>query len=203
MRSPAISSRSHAATPKNLKKLKDKEGFGETSVRNSLAVIEARREISLDRMIYALGIRNIGETTAVVLARAYGSWTAFEEACLAVAHGDASAREDMDALDQIGDTVIDAIAKYFGGERNRALVDALTRELTILDAEKPSANSNVAGKTVVFTGSLEKMTLTRPRRWPSGLARKSRARFQRRRTSWSQAPAPARSSRRPPSLVFR
>ena len=109
-------------------------------------------------MIYALGIRNIGETTAVVLARAYGSWTAFEEACLAVAHGDASAREDMDALDQIGDTVIDAIAKYFGGERNRALVDALTRELTILDAEKPSANSNVAGKTVVFTGSLEKIT---------------------------------------------
>jgi DNA ligase (NAD+) len=143
---------------RNPRKLKDKEGFGETSVRNLFAAIEARREISLDRLIYALGIRNVGETTAVALARAYGSWKAFEEACLAVARDDRSAREDMDAIDQIGETVIDAIAKYFSASRNRALVDALTRELTILDAEKPQTDSKVAGKTVVFTGALEKLT---------------------------------------------
>jgi DNA ligase (NAD+) len=142
----------------NIKKLKDKEGFGDTSVRNLFAAIEARRSISLDRVIFALGVRHIGETTAVILARAYGSWRAFEEACLAVANGDQTAREEMDALDQIGETAIDAIAKYFAADRNRALVDALTRELTILDAEKPRTDSNVAGKTVVFTGSLEKMT---------------------------------------------
>jgi DNA ligase (NAD+) len=64
----------------------------------------------------------------------------------------------MDNLDQIGDTVIDAIAAYFGEEHNRGIVERLTRQVNILDAERPARNSAVAGKTVVFTGSLEKMT---------------------------------------------
>src|SRR5258708_9953407 len=64
----------------------------------------------------------------------------------------------MDALDQIGDTVIKAIAAYFGESHNRGIVERLTKEVTILDAEKPKSNSAVAGKTVVFTGSLEQMT---------------------------------------------
>jgi DNA ligase (NAD+) len=64
----------------------------------------------------------------------------------------------MDALDQIGDTVIDAIAAYFGEDHNRGLIERLTREVTIRDAERPASHSPVAGKTVVFTGSLEKMT---------------------------------------------
>lgn len=142
----------------NLKKLKDKEGFGDTSVRNLFAAIEARRTIALERFIYALGVRHIGETTATILARAYGSWAAFEAASLAIARGDESAREEMDSHDQIGETVVDAIAKYFGADHNRALVDALTKELTIIDAERPQTESPVVGKTVVFTGSLEKMT---------------------------------------------
>ena len=64
----------------------------------------------------------------------------------------------MDALDQIGDTVIDSIAAYFGEKHNRGIVERLTEQVTILDAEKPRGDSPVAGKTVVFTGSLEKMT---------------------------------------------
>jgi DNA ligase (NAD+) len=64
----------------------------------------------------------------------------------------------MDALDQIGDTVIDALAAYFKEKHNLGIVERLTREVTILDAEKPASNTVVAGKTVVFTGSLEKMT---------------------------------------------
>ncbi len=67
-----------------------------------------RREISLDRFIYALGIRHVGETTALALARGYGSWKAFHDACLKVAKGDEETIAEMDALDQIGDTVIDA-----------------------------------------------------------------------------------------------
>jgi DNA ligase (NAD+) len=63
----------------------------------------------------------------------------------------------MDALDQIGDTVIDSLAKYFAEKHNRDIVERLTRQVTIRDAEKPK-DSPVAGKTVVFTGSLEKMT---------------------------------------------
>jgi DNA ligase (NAD+) len=139
-------------------KLEEVEGFGELSVRNLFNAINARREIALERFIYALGMRHVGETTARALARGYGSWQAFHDACLNVAKGDAETRAEMDNLDQIGDTVIDAIAAYFGEEHNRGIVERLTRQVNILDAERPAMNSVVAGKTVVFTGSLEKMT---------------------------------------------
>jgi DNA ligase (NAD+) len=151
--------------------LEEEEGFGEVSVRKLLAAIEARREISLERFIHSLGIRQVGETTAKALARGYGSWKAFHAAALDVAgaNGEArqiEAREEMDALDQIGSTVIDAIATFFAEPHNCNLVTALAGdgtgshpgEVTILDAERPSQNSAVAGKTVVFTGSLERMT---------------------------------------------
>jgi DNA ligase (NAD+) len=139
-------------------KLEDYEGFGETSVRNLFGAINTRREIALERFIYALGIRHIGETTAQALARGYGTWEAFHDAARAVAKGDAEAREDMDALDQIGDTVIDAIASYFGESHNVKMVERLTEHVRIGAAERPRADSAVAGKTVVFTGTLEKMT---------------------------------------------
>jgi len=139
-------------------KLEDIEGYGATSVRNLFAAIEERRRISLERFIYALGMRHVGETTALALARGYGSWEAFHDACLKVAKDDEEAITEMDALDQIGDTVIASIKAYFGESHTRGIVERLTREVTILDAEKPKSNSAVAGKTVVFTGSLEKMT---------------------------------------------
>jgi DNA ligase (NAD+) len=139
-------------------RLEEVEGYGETSVRNLFAAIAARRDISLDRFIYSLGMRHVGETTARVLARAYGSWKSFHDACLAVAKGDAETREEMDNLDQIGETVIESIATYFGEEHNRGIVERLTKEVRILDAERPRGESPVAGKTVVFTGSLERMT---------------------------------------------
>src|SRR5262249_28066939 len=139
-------------------KLEEQEGYGELSVRNLFNAIEARREISLERFIYALGMRHVGETTAPALARGYGTWSAFHEACLKVARGDEETRAEMDNLDQIGDTVIDAIAAYFGEAHNRGIVERLTAQVRILDAERPTANTVVAGKTMVFTGSLEKMT---------------------------------------------
>ena len=139
-------------------KLEEVEGYGETSVTNLFRSIDARREISLERFIYALGVRHVGETTAVALARGYGSWQAFHDACLKLAKGDEETREEMDALDQIGDTVIQSLSDYFGESHNRKLVERLTGEVTILDAEKPRKDSPVAGKTVVFTGTLEKLT---------------------------------------------
>ena len=139
-------------------KLEAIEGYGETSVRNLFAAIEERRRISLERFIYALGMRHVGETTALALARGYGSWDAFHDACLKVAKGDEETIAEMDALDQIGDTVIRSVAAYFGESHNRGIVERLKNEVTVLDAEKPKSNSAVAGKTVVFTGSLEKMT---------------------------------------------
>jgi DNA ligase (NAD+) len=139
-------------------RLEEHEGYGETSVRNLFAAIESRREIALDRFIYALGMRHVGETTALALARGYGSWAAFHDAALKVAADDEEARAEMDNLDQIGDTVINSLAAYFGEAHNRGIVERLTGRVRILDAEQPAAHSPVAGKTVVFTGSLEKMT---------------------------------------------
>jgi DNA ligase (NAD+) len=139
-------------------KLEEHEGFGEVSVRNLFNAIEARREIALERFIYALGMRQVGETTARALARGFGSWSAFHDACLHIAKGDAEMRAEMDNLDQIGETVVDSVAAYFGEKHNRGIVERLTDQVTILDAERPAADSAVAGKTVVFTGALEKMT---------------------------------------------
>src|SRR5205814_4103898 len=137
----------------NKLKLEEIEGYGETSVRNLFASIENRRRIALERFIYALGMRHVGETTALALARGDGAWDAFHDACLRVAKGDEETIAEMDALDQIGDTVIESVAAYFGESHNRGIVDRLVKELDeIVDAEKPKSNSKVAGKTVVFTG---------------------------------------------------
>ena len=139
-------------------KLEEHEGYGETSVRNLFAAIEQRREILLDRFIFALGMRHVGETTALALARGYGSWKAFHAACMKVAEGDAEAIAEMDALDQIGDTVIESIKDYFGESHNRHIVERLTKEVDIRDVQRPRTHSKIAGKTVVFTGTLEQMT---------------------------------------------
>jgi len=139
-------------------KLEEIEGYGEVSVRNLFAATRERREISLERFIYALGIRHVGETTARALARGYDTWEAFHDAALKVASGDEETRAEMDALDQIGDTVIDALAAYFKEPHNRGIVERLTMQVRIHEAEKPANDTVVAGKTVVFTGALEKMT---------------------------------------------
>jgi len=138
--------------------LQEVEGFGETSVRNLFAAIAARREMALERFIYALGIRHVGETTAVALARGYGTWQGFHDACLKLAKGDDDVRHELDALDQIGDTVIDSLRDYFAEAHNRRRVERLAGEVKIREAAKPRADSAVAGKTVVFTGTLETMT---------------------------------------------
>jgi len=139
-------------------RLEQIEGYGQTSVRNLFEAIRRRREVPLERFIYALGMRHVGETTALALARGYGSWQAFHDAGLRIAKGDEEAMAEMDALDQIGETVIASIKAYFGESHNRGIVERLTKEVTILDAERPKSNSAIAGKTVVFTGALEKMT---------------------------------------------
>ncbi len=138
--------------------LEEVEGFGETSVRNLFSAIAARREVPLERFIYALGIRHVGETTAAALARGYGTWDAFHEACLKLAKDDEETKQDMDALDQIGDTVIESLGDYFREKHNRERIERLAAQVRIRDAEKPRTDSAVAGKTVVFTGTLEKMT---------------------------------------------
>ena len=141
-----------------LEALRSRDGYGETSVRNLVAGIEARRTIPLDRFIFGLGIRHVGETTALTMARGYGTLEAFLAAMDKVADRDPEAITELDDLDQIGTAVIEAAASYFAEDHNRRLVQNLVEQLTVLDAEKPKADTAVAGKTIVFTGALEKMT---------------------------------------------
>jgi DNA ligase (NAD+) len=138
--------------------LRDREGYGETSVANLVTAIDARRTISLERFINALGVRHIGEQTATVLARGYSDAASFLAAMDKVAAGDSEATADLDAMDGIGEAVIRAVAAYFSEPHNRRLVGDLVEVLTIEDAARPRTDSPVAGKTVVFTGSLERMT---------------------------------------------
>ncbi|HEY9058697.1 MAG TPA: NAD-dependent DNA ligase LigA [Aurantimonas sp.] len=158
VRTPADIFKMAATNAAGLKKLKDKEGFGEVSASNLFAAIEARRTIPLDRLIFSLGIRHVGEATAKTLARAYGTFEAFHDAALKVAAGDEEAAAEMDALEDIGGAVLTAVAGFFSEEHNLRLIEDLVEQLAIEPAEKPAASSPVSGQTIVFTGSLEQMT---------------------------------------------
>jgi DNA ligase (NAD+) len=146
-------------------KLEDLEGYGETSVRNLFAAIDARRSIELHRLIFALGIRHVGEGNAKLLARHYGTLDAFLDAMRTAAdaqteEGNASeAYQDLDNIAGIGDVVAEAVVEFFAETRNVKALDALLNELTeVLPAEQARRDTAVAGKTVVFTGSLSKFT---------------------------------------------
>ena len=143
---------------KNLKRLKNREGWGEASVRKLFDAIDARRTIGLDRFIFALGIRHVGETTARALARAYGTADHFREQMVAAGCMEGDAWNELNAIDGIGDIVAEAVVQFFGEPHNRDVVDELLKHVTVTELEARSTTSPVAGKTVVFTGALERMT---------------------------------------------
>jgi DNA ligase (NAD+) len=133
--------------------LQEWEGFGETSARNLFNAVDARRTIALNRFLYALGIRHVGETNARRLARHFGDWAALRAAARAP-----NAAEEFSAIEGIGPVVAEAIADFFAEPRNEAALDALLKEVTVAPMEAVAAGHPLAGRTVVFTGSLERMT---------------------------------------------
>jgi len=139
--------------------LAERPGWGETSAANLFKAIAQRRRMPLDRFVYALGIRHIGQANARLLAQAYGSLKALREAMRRCAEGDEEARADLLNVDGIGPKVADAAVAFFAEPHNQAALDALLAEVEVEDAAAPAAaGSPVAGMTVVFTGTLEKMT---------------------------------------------
>ncbi|MEM7236297.1 MAG: NAD-dependent DNA ligase LigA [Pseudomonadota bacterium] len=141
-----------------IKRLSKLEGWGEKSADNLFAAIDERRRIPLDRLIFGLGIRHVGETTARLLARVHGSWDVFED-ILAEARENTEARERLLAIDGIGDVVADAAIMFFSAPGNRDVVSRLLSHLDPQTVEAPNSDgSPVAGKTVVFTGTLEQMS---------------------------------------------
>lgn len=226
--------------------------FGETSVANLIAGIDARRDIALDRFIYGLGIRHIGETTSLALARhfetaerfievaktaagqtagvvfaelsdldglgptavqavldfagasaplvpeetsldkrlqlaipklnskaraalaaRFATWEAFAAAARqAVRETPGEAFQEVASVDAVGVVAARMIAEFFGEAHNRLLVDKLLAELSVIPAERPKTDTAVAGKTIVFTGALEKMTRDEAKAQAEGLGAK-------------------------------
>ncbi|MDU0306414.1 NAD-dependent DNA ligase LigA [Rhizobium sp. 10PS4] len=143
----------------SLTKLENIDGFGKVSVGKLYAAITERRSIALHRFIYALGIRHVGETTAKLLARSYGTYAAFETAMREAEALSGDAWSDLNAIEGIGEVVARAIVEFYKEPRNVEVITRLLEEVTPEEAEQPkTAGSPVAGKTVVFTGSLEKFT---------------------------------------------
>jgi DNA ligase (NAD+) len=146
------------ASPEPLTKVR---GFKETSVGKLFAAIDVRRSVPFDRFLYALGIRHIGETTAKDLASSYRTFEALLAAVNAAVEGGkgSGAYRDIDDIEGIGETVVDALIAFFGERHNREQVDALLKEVTVRPYVLAQAmNSPVAGKTVVFTGTLARLT---------------------------------------------
>ncbi len=142
-----------------LTKLENIDGFGKVSVGKLYAAINERRSIALHRFIYALGIRHVGETTAKLLARSYGTYEAFEAAMKEAAPLSGEAWNDLNAIEGIGEIVARAIVEFYKEPRNVEVITRLLAEVTPEVAAQPvTSGSPVAGKTVVFTGSLEKFT---------------------------------------------
>ena len=133
--------------------LQDWEGFGETSARNLFAAIEARRKIVFNRFLYALGIRHVGETNARRLARHFGDFAALREAARAP-----HALEAFGDIEGIGPVVAEAVVDFFVEPHNETAIDALLAQITLEPMEAVATGHPLAGKTVVFTGALERMT---------------------------------------------
>jgi DNA ligase (NAD+) len=146
-----------AANP--LQKLRNRDGFGETSAAKLFAAIEAKRTIPLDRLIFALGIRHIGETSSSLLARHYGNWSSFIQAIDSASDFSGSDWEELTGIDGMGEVSARALIDALHPDSaERAEVNRLVGQLTVLPVAAAATDSPVAGKTVVFTGTLEKMT---------------------------------------------
>jgi DNA ligase (NAD+) len=138
-----------------------REGWGKLSARNLTRAIEARRHIALERVIYALGIRRIGEANARLLARHYGTFDEWRAGMIAATVVGSEARSTLGGIIGIGPAIAEELADFFDEARNVETLDELAAQLTVEAAAAPeAADSQVAGKTIVFTGTLE--TMTRP-----------------------------------------
>lgn len=142
-----------------LQQLRNREGWGEKSAENLFAAIEHSRKVPLGRVIFSLGIRHVGENASNLLARHYVSWPQFENAMAAAQPQEGPAWDDLLSIDGVGQVLAQSLVSAMNQPAERASIDRLIAQLVIEDAVQPATNgSPVAGKTVVFTGTLEKMS---------------------------------------------
>ena len=149
-----LRARDAQATPR----IAEREGFGETSAANLFAAIEARRRVEVNRVLYGLGIRYVGETNARRLARHFATLEALKACAIAARDTASEARAEIGNIEGIGPTVAEAVIAFFADPRHVALLDDLLTQMTPLPMQEVKRDSPVAGQTLVFTGSLEKMS---------------------------------------------
>ena len=143
----------------NLNKLANRKGWGAQSAGNLWAAIDEKRSIAFGRLLFALGVRHMGEAASNLVANHYGTWFEFEKAVTSASNFDGPEWEDLLGIDGIGEVMARALVSAFAQPAERASIDALVAQLRIQEAKRPdTSGSPVAGKTVVFTGTLEKMT---------------------------------------------
>ncbi|WP_425080672.1 NAD-dependent DNA ligase LigA [Ruegeria arenilitoris] len=143
----------------NLNKLANRKGWGAQSAGNLWEAIDEKRKIPFGRLLFALGIRHLGEAASNLIATHYGNWGDFERAITSAAGFEGPEWDDLLGVDGVGEVMARALISAFAQKAERASIDALVAQLDIQEAKRPdTAGSPVAGKTVVFTGTLEKMT---------------------------------------------
>ena len=140
--------------------LEEWEGFGKVSAKKLLDAIDARRSVPFARFLNGLGIRHVGQTTSQLFARTFLKWDVFWQNVVSAAEEgeDSEAWEALAGIDGIGATAVNALCDFEREAHNREMLEALLSELTIQDEAKAASDSPVAGKTIVFTGTLERMT---------------------------------------------
>ena len=142
-----------------LQQLKNREGWGDKSATNLFQAIDEKRAVPFGRVLFALGIRHVGEQASQLLARHYGDWASFEQAVTEAADETGEAWSTLLSIDGVGAVMAHSLVATFANPSERGSIDRLVAQLSIEDAEQIDASgSPVAGKTVVFTGTLEKMT---------------------------------------------
>ncbi len=138
--------------------IETRDGWGELSFNNLISAIEARREIDLARVIYSLGIRQIGQATAKLLASHYQSMPALIEAAEKAQNRESSEWQELIEIDQIGEGVANDLLAFIGNEKNRAAIEELLKEITPIPPAPINASSPITGKSIVFTGNLTQMS---------------------------------------------
>lgn len=142
-----------------VKQLKNREGWGERSANKLFEAIDEKRKIEFSRFLFSLGIRHVGEAASNLITRHYGSYQDFAGAMQEASDLSGPAWEDLLAIDGVGEVMASSLVKSMAQPTEKASIDRLIAQLDILATERPdNTDSPVAGKTVVFTGTLEKMT---------------------------------------------
>ena len=181
----------------SLKKLKDREGMGVLSANNLFDAIDARRKIDLHRFIFALGIRHVGAGNAKILARTYQNISSFMEVVSKISDAESEAWADLVNVDGIGETAAHALAEFFAEQHNMDVVNVLLAEIEVLPAEQIANDTPVAGKTVVFTGALERMTRDEAKAMAERLGAKVAGSVSKKQICWWPGQGPVRSSKKP------